>query len=386
MSARLALVFAAGLALAGCSGGATDVAAPNPMLETATAIQAPTQTGRATVIRGEARVLRGTLAQPLMHPVRKVRAAYSFTEDGRRIDYDIQGDLAVTTDGIARKPGSQVPDFDEYSYSAQTPRERSVFSSDCARAMRRCPVGGDRCATEYRGDPTFWFRTQPRNPAVNLNYVTYFDYEADIGEAMIPARALRQQIGSVLCLGDSITAGAHTIENYVKGTDGQSWCGRLRSALGPSVTVTNGSRGGGLIDDIAGIYAGQRAGRHDVVIIAAGMNDHVGGPAGLPVFENRLEALVKTARADGAEVLLVGFFQQNPLWVEELPVDTSAYNATIAEVAARLGVAFIDPARAFAEATPTHEAYYHLTGDYMHHPNNYGQRIYFSLLLPYFLN
>ncbi len=384
----IALLLAALIAVTGCSGGGADVAAPDPALESPVPAPAVTATppGASTLIRGEARILRGTSAQPLLHPIRKMRAAYSFTEDGRRIDYDIDKDLVVTPTGIARPRGSRVPDFDDYSYSPQTPCERSLLSAECARAIQRCPVGGERCQTDYRGNSTFWFRSEPRNPGLSLSYVTYFDYEAHVEDANIPARAIRRNIASVLCLGDSITAGAHTVENYVEGTDGQSWCGHLRSILGQSATVTNASLGGGRIDDIRKASAIQRGAAPDVVIIAVGMNDHVAGPAGLQAFGEGLEALARTAQSNGASVLLVGFFQQNPLWVEEVPADTVAYNEKIAEVAVRLDVPFIDIGRAFAEASPTQEPYYHLTGDYMHHPNNYGQRIYFSLLLPYFLD
>ncbi len=49
-------------------------------------------------------------------------------------------------------------------------------------------------------------------------------------------------------------------------------------------------------------------------------------------------------------------------------------------------VPFVDARRAFAKAAPPGAPVFtHLTADFIHHPNQYGQKIYFSLLVPYFL-
>jgi lysophospholipase L1-like esterase len=119
-----------------------------------------------------------------------------------------------------------------------------------------------------------------------------------------------------------------------------------------------------------------------LVIIAFGMNDHMEGVAGLAAFRTTLETAVSDVEAAGADVLLVGFLQQNPQWVLEDPTQTAAYNQAIADVATEHGVPFVDPRPAFAGD----DYVARLLGDYMHHPNDYGQRLYFSLLLPYLLS
>lgn len=46
---------------------------------------------------------------------------------------------------------------------------------------------------------------------------------------------------------------------------------------------------------------------------------------------------------------------------------------------------FIDNRSAFDRTAPDGNPIEARTGDFMHHPNNFGHRIYFSMLLPYFL-
>lgn len=65
---------------------------------------------------------------------------------------------------------------------------------------------------------------------------------------------------------------------------------------------------------------------------------------------------------------------------------TEAYNLAIQRVAIRTKVPFIDVAEAFNRSSPQKMLIESLTGDFMHHPNNYGHRIYFSLLLPHVLD
>ncbi|MEM6474694.1 MAG: SGNH/GDSL hydrolase family protein [Pseudomonadota bacterium] len=373
------------LVLAGCSAAPSDVVAPDPILSEASAQASKPGSKKTVLVRGEARVLRGEQPQPLLHPISKVVAAYSFDQDGQRVDYEVGKDLVVTDKGVARTMASSVPDFEEFRYSPDHPCDRSLFSSSCARAIAKCTLSSNPCKTEHNGAPSFWYSTEPRVPELNLNHVVYFDYESHLNPAPIPATPISDRIAKVQCFGDSIGAGAHTVANYYEETDEQSWCGLLRKSLAPNTKVENHSVGGATLPMIDQLYREQEGNSADVVIFAAGMNDHVVQPETLDEFETRLNSLTKSAQERGSKVILVGFFQQNPLWVQEVPADTQAYNAAIKRVALDLNVPFVDIAEAFTLASPTHEPYYHLTGDYMHHPNNYGQRIYYSLLLPFFL-
>lgn len=159
----------------------------------------------------------------------------------------------------------------------------------------------------------------------------------------------------------------------------------LRSFLGPGHRVENVAVPGSALAgcDVARTIAERQA---DAAIIAFGMNDHVEGLRALPAFEAKLDADAADLAANGVAAMLVGFFQQNPYWEKEERASTLAYNAAIKRVARRHGLPFIDALTAFERASPDVEPFYHLTGDFMHHPNNYGQRIYFSLIAPFFLD
>ena len=115
------------------------------------------------------------------------------------------------------------------------------------------------------------------------------------------------------------------------------------------------------------------------------MNDHAGGSAGIAAFSAALDDAIKRLQQRKTKAILVGFFQQNELWIKESSGDTLAYNRAIADVAARNHVPFVDPLRAFARLAGNQPPAYELTGDWLHHPNIYGQRIYYSLLVPFFL-
>ena len=124
----------------------------------------------------------------------------------------------------------------------------------------------------------------------------------------------------------------------------------------------------------------------DTAIIAFGMNDHISGPSNLVSFRQRLDGVVKRLRGRHVTPVLVGFFQQNQLWIRERQQDSADYNAAIRQVAKENHIPFIDPRTAFGQLAGTRQQYEDFTADFMHHPNIYGQRIYFSLLLPYFLD
>jgi len=127
------------------------------------------------------------------------------------------------------------------------------------------------------------------------------------------------------------------------------------------------------------------ANRPQLVVLAFGMNDHTRGVAGLDAFEADLTSAVRSLQTAGSGVILLGFFQQNTRWVREDTVQTAAYNAAIARVALRQAVPFVDVRNAFERSAPDGNVIEARTGDFMHHPNSYGHRVYFSLLLPHVL-
>jgi lysophospholipase L1-like esterase len=306
------------------------------------------------VVRGEARVLRATESVLLLHPVQRVLAVYSYDQTGRRIDYQEKLDWQAEGTRLMRTAASRIPDFDTYTYTASN-------------------------------DARFEFSAEPRNPGLTINYVVYFDYASNQQDVVVRSKSPQKEHRKTVCLGDSIAAGAHTISSYYRNEDSDSWCGLLRTHVGKGAVVINRSVPGGVLRSVWADPSPYVADQPDLVILAFGMNDHVAGVSALPEFSRMLDEVVASLLSRNMDVILVGFFQQNPLWLEEDPAMTMSYNDAIRSVASARSVPFIDAYSAFQRVSAGSEPYYHLTADFMHHPNNFGQRIYFSLLVPYFL-
>ena len=214
-------------------------------------------------------------------------------------------------------------------------------------------------------------------------YNIYIDYRAPVAAPIVRAKLVGiENARHVICIGDSIAAGAHTPARLFHNNDSESWCGLLRQQFGTRITFVNqaapevsiGNANYQLMDS-----------KIDTAIIAFGMNDHVVGLSALPLFKAHLDALVKKVRNEGAAAIILGFFQENPLWIRERSTDTLAYNDAIRQVARQNHVPFVDVRRAFDRVAGSQQSWYELTADFLHHPNIYGQRVYFSLLAPYFL-
>lgn len=299
-------------------------------------------------------MMTGAAAVTLAQPVSQISAVYTYGANGQRIDYSQGADWVVAGNGIARTAGSRIPDFANYTY-AKTNGEKFDFAGD------------------------------PRNPPLTINYNVYIDYTSTAADKTVKATPLAKRDGTVLCAGDSIAHGAHTVASYYQNSDWQSWCGLLRKNLAGQASVVNAAIDGAILKGFADNIDTWLASDPDTVILAFGMNDHVNGATYLPTFGQQLDATLDRLAAENVQVILVGFFQQNERWNMEDPAQTAAFNQAIRSEAQARGLPFVDPYAAFAKATPGSEQFYHLTADFMHHPNLYGQRIYYSLLIPYFL-
>lgn len=334
------------LASCGGGGGSGSIVTPAP---------SPAPTPVATIqVQGEARMLSGAAPATLLNPVHAVTAVYSYGAQGQRIDYQQGVDWTPSGNGIVRTAGSKIPDFGGYTY------------------------------TRTNGEK-FDFASEPRNPPLTINYNVYVDYTSTAADKIVRATPLAKRNGTVLCAGDSIAHGAHTVASYYQNSDWQSWCGLLRKNLAGQASVVNASVPGAVLKSFADNIDSWLASDPDTVILAFGMNDHVNGAVYLPAFTQQLDSVLDRLSAENVQVILVGFFQQNERWNLEDPAQTAAYNQAIRTEAQARGLPFVDPGTTFAKATPGSEQFHHLTADFMHHPNLYGQRIYYSLLIPYFL-
>ena len=328
------------LTLHGCGGGDSS------------SVGTPTQS--TITVRSEAVVLSGLNPASLRLPVATIQSVYGYTDTGDRIDFAAGQDWQVSHAGLVRTATSRLPDFAGYRYTASS-------------------------------GTSFEFSPDPRNPALLIPFQVYVDYRSTRADRLLTPTAGAARPGSVVCLGDSIAAGAHTIASFFTHSDADSWCGLLRKHLGAAAQVLNPSVAGGTLASVLPDLPALTASRPQLVILAFGMNDHTQGAAGLDTFEFDLTGAVRSLQATGIRVILLGFFQQNTRWVREDTAQTAAYNAVIARVALRQAVPFVDVRRAFERSAPDGNVIEARTGDFIHHPNSYGHRVYFSLLLPHVL-
>jgi len=170
---------------------------------------------------------------------------------------------------------------------------------------------------------------------------------------------------TVLCLGDSLTAGYGLSET-------EAWPARIQEALAArGVTVLNAGRSG---DTSAGgrqRLAWSLKAKPDVVIVALGGNDAL---RGLPAtdLEANLMAIVRACQQAGARVLIAGMRAPTSLGAEY----GRAFDAVYPRVAAATGAALLpfllegvalDPSLNLADGI---------------HPNGEGHRRVAALVLP----
>lgn len=304
------------------------------------------------LILGETFVFKGEKPVVLRQPLVSVKNIYSYDASGIRKNYIEGVDWVYSSGGIARTRFSRIPNFDEYKYSAN---EAGFFE----------------------------FISAPRNPPLTLNYQIYIDYYSGAVDKLIMPANKKFRPSKIVCVGDSITLGAHTLGQYYGNNDGDSYCGLLRKYLGSSVVVENKSVAGSVATGVLAVLPELIAGNPDLVILGFGMNDHVGGS--LEEFNNAIMIIVERLRKSGVEVILMGFFQQNKKWILEDQSLTLAFNSAMRDISNEYDVLFVDVYATMDRIFPGNDLIDNVMGDYMHHPNNYGHRIYFSLLLPYFI-
>ena len=183
------------------------------------------------------------------------------------------------------------------------------------------------------------YSPDPRNPPLLIRFQVYVDYRSTWANWLLAPAAGAVRPGSVVCLGDRIAVGAHTIAGFFANSDVGSWGGLLRKRLGAAAQVLNPSVPSGTLASVLPDLPALVASRPQLAVQAFGMNDHTQGAAGLVAFEVDLTAAVRSLQAAGSRVILLGFFQQNSCRVREDPTQTAAYNSAIGRVALLLAVA-----------------------------------------------
>lgn len=253
----------------------------------------------------------------------------------------------------------------------------------------------------YNTDGTFTFSSLPRNPSLTIPFHVYADYnfvdsESIKGnfEELILSSKLKNKLKSkqlikIGVMGTSISAGAHTLASFYQDSDKQTYpylvAKALRNSFGSEVLTSNYSKNGSSIGDIFDSLPTIIKDDNDLVFIEFGMNDHIGENwlGNLPFFEKNMEELIKKFKGNNTDVILVGFFQQNPYWDMEYVGSTRAYNQSIYNLAKKYNCFFADINYEFSKYSQK-KIDQDLCGDFMHHPTSFGHLLYYKTIMPLF--
>lgn len=252
-------------------------------------------------------------------------------------------------------------------------------------------------------DSTFTFTSSPRNPSLNIPYQLYADYKFSDFE-LIRGKYDRGYLSTTLkdkikkkeqikigVIGTSITAGAHTLEQFYHQSDKESYSYLLAKGIqklyGNNVIITNYSKGGSSIDHLDTVFKNVIEDENDLVLIEFGMNDRLSSSweLGVSRFELTITGAIEKFKAQNIDVILVGFFQQNPRWELEFSNSTMVYNQSLYRLGEKHNCYFADVNKEFSKYSQT-KINQDLCGDFMHHPTSFGHLLYYKTIIPAFLN
>ncbi len=126
----------------------------------------------------------------------------------------------------------------------------------------------------------------------------------------------------------------------------------------------------------------------NVAVIEFGMNDHVVTGSlnsdNINSFIQDIEYSVIQFKENNIDVIIVGFFQQNTEWDCENVDATIKYNNALKEISKRNGIYFADIYSLYNKVASIKNIYDDVTADYMHHPSDWGGKIYLTSIVPVF--
>lgn len=297
---------------------------------------------------------------------------YSIDKNRDRVYYKENVDYIVLNNKIRRTKNSTIPNFIDHTV---------VLNSD----------------------DSFTFSSSPRNPSLTIPFHVYADYNFSDTEAIhgefsnnFLSSEFKEKLKNkggikIGAIGTSITAGAHTLEKFYFDSDKQTYPYLLAKAItkvyGNDVLVNNYSQVGSSIGYLETVFDAILRDNIDLVLIEFGMNDHIYSwwESGLPSFESSITATIEKFKAHNVDVILVGFFQQNPSWDLEFENSTMAYNQSLYNLAKTNNCYFADINKEFSRYNQT-KINQDLCGDFMHHPTSFGHLLYYKTIIPVFLD
>ena len=249
---------------------------------------------------------------------------------------------------------------------------------------------------------TFTFSSSPRNPSLTIPFHVYADYDfqdietvyGEFNKSFLSTK-LKEKLRNKEnikfgAIGTSITAGAYTLESFHFDSDKQTYPYLIAKAIkgiyGNDVYVNNYSKGGSSIGYLETIFETVLQDHVDLVFIEFGMNDHISSSweSGLLNFELSISAAIEKFQANNIDVILVGFFQQNPSWDLEFDNSTITYNQSLYNLANKHNCYFANINKEFSKYNQT-KINQDLCGDFMHHPTSFGHLLYYKTIIPVFL-
>ena len=194
-------------------------------------------------------------------------------------------------------------------------------------------------------------------------------------------RAKREPL-KITLIGDSISEGFNATKFVDVPPFAPCYMEQVVMELGENVSLRNRAiRSTGIhrVSDIEADYLGDAP---DLLVIAYGMNNF----AGMPVdeFISRMQILISGCQAVNpqTEYLIVSSMSGNPDWRPTVPGPDLLYAQKMREFAAAGGnhIAIADVHKIWSEFLERKD-FYDLTGNGVNHPNDYGHRIYASVVL-----
>ena len=320
---------------------------------------------------GETFALVDSLPKRFLHRPAAVKKEYRIDAYGNEILYSEGTDYSVNYERgtISRTDNSAIPNYNEHAV-AYTSGKFALIND-----------------------------AENQNPESNRNYQIRVDYSYYVSQEELEpiedgsaylSENTRQKILngesiSIALCGDSIGAGADTdgsgiFLNYLDES--------LESRYGIDVQTSQLSAEGGTrallaerLPEIIGLHP-------DVLMVEFGMNDHCGNE--LPpeesaaLYKSDLENSADLLQQNGIDMILIGFPQQNMTWDMENMEATRLYNEALKDISERKHLYFADVYDLFTKVGNTKPLSRDVMADYIHHPNEWGHKIYYTSIIPAF--
>ena len=200
-------------------------------------------------------------------------------------------------------------------------------------------------------------------------------------------KLLNKEPIKITLIGDSISAGYNATKFIDVPPFMPCYMELVASYLGENITLQNRAISGNGIQHAKNVEQDYLNDKPDLLVIAYGMNNFAKMP--IEEFLTTLQSIIDNCQATlpDTEYLIVNSMSGNPLWIPTVPGNDEIYANNIRSFVAKANenIALADVAKAW-KLFLTRKNFYDLTGNGVNHPNDYGHRIYASVILELLTN